>query len=132
MTEKKKETKNFSEQLKSLFSSPHVKKIEEYARENSGETAAYILLGIGLLLTFVNPLLGSALIGLLAGFFFYDDVFQIASHVKGVLRALGPLKVTILLAFLIIVFFAYPFFFIAFALVIALMQLFTMISKKPR
>jgi cytochrome bd-type quinol oxidase subunit 1 len=131
MTENQTEPKKFSEKLKDFFSTTQIKKFEAYARENRTETASYILLLIGFLISLFNPLLGSALIGALAGYYFYDDILDFFSELKD-FRRIETIKLAILAVFAFLVFLAYPFFFIAVALTVAILQLIRLSNRRSR
>lgn len=124
------EKKNLNEQFKELFSQENFQKLQTYAKENTGDTASYALLFIGLLISLVNPLWGSALIGLVAGYYFYEDIFEWSNHLQEWIQEKGALKITIIGLIVALFFLAYPLFFIAAGLVIAIMQVINLMNKK--
>lgn len=134
MTESKKKQKNFVDKSKDAFkkftSSPKMKELKELATDNKGETAAFLLVIIGILITFANPIWGSAIVGLVAGFYFYEAILDWIGDLGRYIKKIGTLKASILLALLILFFIAYPLMFITMAIVVAIMQLIQIVNKK--
>lgn len=94
----KKDENGFKEKLASSLDS--IKKNEKFedlygfARNNTRDTIAYILMIIGIVLLLFHPFYGGLLIGLLGGFYFASEIvhlFQNAAHViddYGLVRSL--------------------------------------------
>lgn len=80
---------NFTDKLKKQFNDANVKgavnKVREYSSKHIGDTIAYAVLLIGVLLTtFFFHAQGLFLIGIVGGFYFGEDSFAIAQGVVNV------------------------------------------------
>ncbi len=80
----KKDSKDkFSSTFENLKKNEKLEDLYGYARNNTRDTVAYILMIIGIVLLLFHPFYGGLLIGLLGGFYFADEIirlFQNASH----------------------------------------------------
>jgi uncharacterized membrane protein (UPF0136 family) len=80
------------ERMESLFS---------YAKGNTRDTIAYILLIIGIILLFFQPHYGGLLIGIIAGLYFSGEIIFIASHLNELIDEQGMVRVLVLAALLV-------------------------------
>lgn len=69
-----------------------------YAKSNTKDTIAYILLIIGLILLFFHPHYGGLLIGIIVGLYFSDEAVFIATHLNELIDEQGLVRVLVLAA----------------------------------
>jgi len=82
-----------------------------YAKSNTKDTIAYILLIIGIILLFFQPHYGASLIGLIVGLYFSDEILYIIQHFNDLIDEQGLVRVLILSALLVSFFILAPFIF---------------------
>lgn len=102
LTEKLEKLKN-SDQVGGLFS---------YAKSNTRDTIAYILLILGIILLFFQPHYGGFLIGLIAGLYFSEEIIYIANHFSDLIEEQGLVRVIVLAALFVGFFITAPLIFI--------------------
>ena len=77
-----------------------------FAKSNTKDTIAYVLLFVGILLLFFQPFWGGLIIGAVGGLYFADPIIHWARHFQEYLEREGLVKVLILtcvaLGFLIV------------------------------
>ena len=73
--------------------------IRRYSCSNPGDTIAFLFLVLGIVVATFNPLLGDLLIGMIAGFYFTEELIRSLRQVKayvqkeGLMRSLIPIGV---------------------------------------
>jgi hypothetical protein len=67
-----------------------------FAKENTRDTAAYILLIIGFLLLFFEPLYGGTLIGALVGIYYSAELLYVAKNAQRLIEEFGMVKSLVL------------------------------------
>jgi len=95
-----------STRLNELKQNENVKKVVNFARSNTKDTVAYILLFLGILLLFFQPFWGGLIIGAVGGLYFANPIIDWVRHFQDYLDKEGLVKVLILtcvaLGFLIV------------------------------
>ena len=93
--------------------------IFNYARSNKEQTITYILLAIGLLcLLFLNNLFGGLIIGMVAGYYFAEEIIYYIRNIGQVVKGQDQVRYIVLTALLLGLFIAAPGIFIG-ALIVA-------------
>lgn len=103
-SEKNNETKNkfsenqpdsknkISESFESFKNSDKVDTLINYAKTHTPDTIAYILLVIGIVWLFFNSFYGGLLVGLVAGFYFSQEILRIISSLDQIVEEHGLAK----------------------------------------
>lgn len=91
----------------------------EYSKE---QIITYILLILGVLFLFIQPLLGGFLIGMVAGYYFTDDIIYYLRHIGSILNGHDHLRYVTLTGLLVSLFITAPGIFVGAAIVAALKQ----------
>jgi len=91
-----------------------------YARDNVRDTVAYIVLIVGLILLFFQPLYGGMLIGLVVGLFFTSEINALFRNVNEIIAKEGMVRSLILGALILAVFISAPAILIGIAVAVAL------------
>lgn len=94
-----------------------------YAKHNTKDTIAYILLLAGLLLMFYEPWYGGILVGLIFGLYYSRELLDWITHIEQFISDQGFVKSLILLGLLIGFLIAAPYIFIGVAFVLGLRYL---------
>jgi len=87
-----------TEKLDKLTKNDHVEGLFSYAKSNTRDTIAYILLIIGIILLFFQPHYGGFLIGLIGGLYFSNEIISIANHFNDLIEEQGVVRVIVLAA----------------------------------
>jgi hypothetical protein len=123
----KKETDTFKDKIKeSLNSFTKNEKVEgmyNYAKHNTRDTIAYILLLAGLLLMFYQPWYGGILVGLIFGLYYSKELMEAITHVEQYVNEQGFVKSLILGGLLLGLLIAAPYIFIGTAFALGLRYL---------
>lgn len=114
----------------SPFVNRHFARLRTFARENTWDTVIYALLLIGLILTFINTFWGSAIVGIVAGFCYHQEILDWLNGLKSRMDRKDTLSFLVLAVLFILFFVSYPLLFISAAVVVALFQLSTVVLKK--
>jgi hypothetical protein len=125
---RKDDQKSIKERLQDSFEAfkknEKVDEIYQYATTNTRDTIAYILMATGLLLMLVNfSWAGSALVGVIFGFYFSNELGDIVRNYNAYIHHLGPIRSIILGGLLVAFLIAAPFVFVGAAVAVALRQL---------
>jgi hypothetical protein len=127
----KPEEPSFKEKLgnswNKLASSDHADRLKDFATKNKGVTVTYIVLIIGILLCFLYPLLGGAIVGIVAGIYFAEEILYVAYHLQEFVYDQGLPRIVTLGAVLFALFIAYPLLIITAAVVASIKEL----TKRP-
>ncbi len=123
-TETKGEDGNkFSETIENLKKNKNVDSVLEYARNNTKDTIAFILLIVGILWMLGQPFNGGVLIGLVVGFYFSRELIGYVRDFNSYLEEQGLAKTVILGGGALALFFLAPGIFIGVAVMAALKYL---------
>jgi len=101
-----------------------------YLKQNSKETIIYILLVLGIVLLFYNPLYGGVLVGIVTGAYYGDDIVIYISNWQATLASHGLARHLITAGIAIAFLISAPAIFLGAALVIGIRHLF--IGQHPR
>lgn len=83
---------NLSEKFESLKKKENLDTMMDYAKTHVPDTIAYILLVIGIIWLFFNSFYGGILVGLVAGFYFTNDIVRLFSSFDEYLGEYGVAK----------------------------------------
>lgn len=97
----------------------------EYMKNNKQEVAIYVALFIGLLFLFINPLVGEFILGLLTGYYFFQELVFFIQNARFMLLEKGRVRYVILMGLLLALLLFAPVFFISTILITAIRLLFT-------
>lgn len=114
-----------NETLDSLKTNANVENIVDFAKSNTQDTIAYILLLIGFILLFFIPFQGSLLLGLIFGYYFSKEIVAFYPTAKVFVEREGFVRSIILGAVGIALFINAPGLFIGAAVMIALKTFFS-------
>lgn len=113
------ENKTFSDKVKDTISdikdNNKMEEVYEYSRSNIGETATYVGLTVGLLLTLFGNFYGLPIIGFVFGIYFAKAILTITEQAKGWFEEAGLLKSCLIGASLLALFIQSPMFFVGIA-----------------
>jgi len=96
----------------------------DYFRLHTRETVAYILLILGIILLFFQPLIGGILVGIIAGIYFGDELVAYLTHWNDNVHTERVAKHLILIGVAIAFFISAPAIFLGIAIAIIIKQLF--------
>ena len=115
-TIKEKFTKRIkNEKMENLFS---------FAKENTSDTLAYFLLVLGIIFLFFQPFWGQLLIGLVAGYYFSDEIIAFCKNFEREINQQGMVRSIVFGATLVALFVMVPMIFIGAGVVAGLKYLF--------
>lgn len=100
----------------------------DYSNYTREQIITYILLVVGILLLFVNSLVGGLIIGMVAGYYFTEDIVYYIRNIGHILSGHDHLRYITLTGLLLGLFIAAPGIFIGAAIVAAFKQL---VEGKP-
>lgn len=95
-----------------------------YAKENTRDTIAYCLLVLGLVLLFFQPFWGELLIGIVAGFYFSDEIIAFFRDLERSVNREGMVRSIVFCGVAITLFIMAPMVFVGAAIVAGLKYLF--------
>src|ERR1700758_3069298 len=98
-----------TQKLDKLKQDDRVDGLFKYAKSNTKDTIAYIILIIGIILFFFMPPYGGLLIGLIVGLYFSDEIMYVITHFNDFIDEQGLVRVLVLAALTIAFFIAAPF-----------------------
>lgn len=123
----KKESNSLKDKIKeSLDSFKNNDKVEglyHYAKHNTRDTIAYILLLAGLLLMFYEPWYGGILVGLIFGLYYSKELMDFFNNIEHFANEQGMVKSLILGGLLVAFLISAPFIYIGIAFALALRYL---------
>lgn len=96
----------------------------DFVKSNTRDTAAYVLLVIGMVFLFFEPLFGGILIGLVAGIYFSEEINFLLKNGNEFIEEQGIVRSIVLGITALALFISAPGIFIGAALAIALKHLF--------
>lgn len=94
----------------------------DYARHNQWDTAAHVVLLLGLILMFFIPFPGSLLVGLIAGLYFSKEIIYAAKNAKQLIYEAGTVRSLVFLGTALAFLIAAPGIFIGAAIVAAIKE----------
>lgn len=94
--------------------------IMDYAKSNTRDVVAYVLMIIGIILLFFQPVYGGLIIGVVAGVYFSKEIIQIIKELDRVVDQQGLVRSLIFGGTLLAFFISAPAIFVGAAVVIGL------------
>lgn len=105
-----------TEKLDKLKKDERVESLFSFAKSNTRDTIAYIILIIGIILLFFPPYYyGGLLIGIIGGLYFSEEILFIVSHFNEMIEEQGLVRVSILSALCVGLFIMAPAIFLGIA-----------------
>ncbi|MEX1013128.1 MAG: hypothetical protein WD595_04915 [Waddliaceae bacterium] len=95
-------SKKIEDTLEKLKKNENVDTIVNYAQTHVLDTVAYILLVIGIIWSFFHPVFGGLLVGLIAGWYFYVEIYAIVKGFQEYIDVQGTEKSIVLGAVLLV------------------------------
>lgn len=114
----KKNEPSAKDKLAETFEKLKQEGLYTYAKSNTRDTIAYILLVIGLILLFFAPFWGGLLIGVVIGLYFANEILSVLTNINDFIDRQGLVKSLILAALALAFFIAAPAIFIGAALTV--------------
>ncbi len=108
--------------FRNMRDSKKVDELYDYARHNKEQTIIYVLLIVGLLVLFFNNILGGLIIGMVAGYYFADEIVYYIRNLGQIVSGQDQLRYVTLTAVLLGLFISAPGIFIGAAIVAAFKQ----------
>lgn len=105
--------------FRNMRDSKKVDELYSYAQNNKEQTMIYVLLIVGLLVLFFNYILGGLIIGMVAGYYFADEIVYYIRNLGQIINGHDQLRYVILSAVLLGLFISAPGIFIGAAIVAA-------------
>lgn len=122
--------KKISETLDSLRSNEKIETLFSYAKTNTMDTVAYILLILGIVFLFFNPFTGGLMIGVIAGIYFSEEIASFVEGYNEFIETAGMVKSLILGGALLALFISAPGIFIGGAIAAGVKHLLAPGAKK--
>lgn len=94
----------------------------DYAKQNKWDTAAHLVLVLGLILMFFIPLFGSILVGLITGLYFSKEIVEAFKNRKQLIYEAGTVRSLVFVGTVVAFLIAAPGVFIGAALVSAIKE----------
>lgn len=135
--EKKEETnepsvkEKFNETLESIKKHEKVEDLYKYAKTNTVDTVAYVAMILGILILFFEPFYGGAIIGVVAGLYFSEEILKPLQSIEDFIERLGMVKSLIFGGLLLAFFIKAPMIFVGAAIAVGVKQL-LLPSKKEK
>ncbi len=120
MDDQEEKKGHFSDSLKNLSENETVQKVVDFAKTNQRDTIAYVIMVVGIIASFFKPWLGGALIGLIIGLYFADEIVSFISNFRSFVETKGLVKSLVLAGAVIALFIIAPTIFLAAAILISL------------
>lgn len=98
----------------------NVQKFMSFAKSNTMDTIAYVVLFLGIILLFFTPFWGGVLIGAVGGFYFADPLIRFIRHFEEYIEQQGVVRVLILLGVALGFLIVAPAFFLGAAVTVAI------------
>ena len=109
-------SEKFSDKIESLKKNEKVEQLYRYAKTNTADTIAYILMIVGIVLVYFRPPYGGVLVGIVAGLYFSTEIVQLITSLGEVVERNGMVRSLILGGLLLTFFIVNPWVFIGAAL----------------
>lgn len=94
--------------------------ILDYAKSNTRDVVSYILMILGILLLFFQPIYGGLIIGVIAGIYFSREIVEFFKNLDNVVERQGLVRSLIFGGTLLAFFISAPAIFVGLAVVVAL------------
>lgn len=95
----------------------------EFAKTRKADTAAFITMVVGVLVSIINPMLGGTLVGIITGLYFGPSLYSMLRRPQKLIDGHGMFKVVIGMTAILTLLIALPFFFIGCAITTAILML---------
>lgn len=118
------EKSRLGDRLKKLAEKQSLENFTEYAKTHTREMSAYVLLLLGIFFLFFYPVLGQALVGIVAAIFFGKELLDLFFHYDRYMSQWGVEKSIVIIGVLIAFFIEAPIIFIAVGFTLGLKHLF--------
>lgn len=124
-TEEKGESfqEKVSEKMGDLRKNEKVEELFQFARSNTRDTIAYIVLFIGIIMLLFRPFWGGLAIGVIGGVYFANELFGFFQNLNQFIEKHGLIKCLILGGVALGLFIEAPYIFVGGAISIAVMQM---------
>lgn len=122
----------FNETLDSLRSNEKIETLFTYAKTNTMDTIAYILLILGIVFLFFNPFTGGLMIGVITGIYFSEEIASFVEGYNNFIETAGMVKSLILGGALLALFISAPGIFIGGAIAAGVKHLLAPGQKKEK
>lgn len=116
-----KAKKKFEKTLKTIKENETIEKISDFAIKNRKDTAVYILLLLGLIISLFHPFIGQTIIGVVAGLYFADEIAANLRKFNEFAERQGVFRITIFCFIAVALFLAAPGIFFGAAIAIFIM-----------
>lgn len=117
-TPDKKKDESVKDKLSEKFEKLKQEGLFTYAKSNTRDTIAYILLIVGLILLFFAPFYGGILIGIVIGLYFANEILAVVTNINDFIDRQGVVRSLILGALALAFFIAAPAIFIGAAVTV--------------
>lgn len=119
----KDERPRWRKALDSLLHKDNIDRFYSFASSNTRDTLAYILLLTGLLLLFFEPFYAGALIGVIFGLYFSEELIDLAKNYRHVIQNQASIRSLIFAGLLISLLISAPFIFLGTFVAVTVKQL---------
>ncbi len=123
----KKKEESFTDKLKgsieSLKKNEKVDQVVRYASRNTRDMLAYILMLTGIFLLYFQPAYAGALVGVIFGLYFSQELADFAKNYQSFFDKIGPVRSLILLGLIVAFVISAPFIFLGAIVAVAVRQL---------
>lgn len=127
MNEPNGEDKSFKEKVKRFIESLKIEentdRVLHFASGNMRDTLAYILMLTGIFLLFFEPYYAAALIGVIFGLYFTQEIVYVYHHYPQLIQQIGPTRSLLLGGLILALFISVPFLFFGAIVAVAVRQL---------
>lgn len=116
----KEEKNKISESLENLTKNENIENIVTYAKKNTRDTIAYVLLLLGLVWMLVEPFFGGVLVGLIVGYYFSPEIIDFAKGFNKSISQAALARRVVLSTIAVVFFLLAPGIFFGIAIIVAL------------
>lgn len=110
----------FKDSYENLKKNDKVEGLVNYAKSNTRDTIAYVLLITGILLLFFEPWYGGTLVGVIFGLYFSNEILDLIQNYESYIDQHGIVKFLVFGGLLLAFFITAPFIFIGAAVAVGL------------
>ena len=89
MTQKTEPKDKFSKTIDSIKKDPKIESLITYAKKNTWDTVAYILMLLGIVWIFLNSFYGGILVGLVAGIYYGNEIVEFVKSANKKINEIG-------------------------------------------
>lgn len=119
-----KDKQSLGDKFKQIADKQNIDNFSDYARTHTREMSAYVLLILGIILLFFFPILGQALVGIVAAIFFGRELLDMFLNYDKYMTRWGIEKSIVIIGVLLAFFIEAPIIFIAAGFTLGLKHLF--------